>query len=128
MSPFHPKLRRALLREPAHRKNKETKLTPDGLLYYESLVTKFYYLKNYHDPVISIDTKQIIGNIQKFHQDYFLKFDEIHSNWVKAQKRAIKYSYYGLNPAKIFTKSFILLWSWLKAVIIRRKINYATID
>lgn len=122
MTPFHPKLRRALLRDKEHRARG---LTNERLLAYEGLITQLFYLQYYHDPYTPPNIQQLVKDIEDFRRNFLPNFDQIKRQWLAGQKKAAQNRYLNLNPGGIAGKSFALLWTWFSAFVVGNKRDYA---
>ncbi|MDQ7051361.1 MAG: hypothetical protein Q9P14_00080 [candidate division KSB1 bacterium] len=118
MSPMHPKLRQALLRDPEHRRRG---LTAQKLLEYERLLTQLFFATHYapqkgQQPARPGPPDDLLEEIRKFRQDWLPNFDAIHARWVQGQKRALEFRALAFRPSGQALKSiFGLLSLWLKS-------------
>jgi hypothetical protein len=134
MTPFHPKLRSALLRDPAHL---DQGLTIELLMHYENLVIQYYYLEHYprqqqqtpgrQNNVILVEptSEDILEEIKRFSDRYMPNFKEIHEKWVANQRNALKRSYHDLNPMNILKIALRFLGAWFLAAIFCRVFKFA---
>ncbi|RMD91922.1 MAG: hypothetical protein D6814_17640 [Calditrichaeota bacterium] len=133
MSPFHPKLRRALLRDPLHRKNG---LNAQLLLEYEKLETQLYYLVHYpaqgnppkgpggpdQGPPNPVTPESLLEEIKSFRARYMPNFESIHKNWLEGQKRALLRHEFDFAPTgKNLKQLFSYLGRWLIVVFSKNK-------
>ena len=124
MSPFHPRLRKALLHDPVHR---QAGLTADLLLEYEKLVTQLYYLVHYpaKDPPGKLKPEDLIAQIKEFRQQYMQNYDSVYEKWLAGQRKALRRNEFDLlAKGKAITDSFALLFRWLIAIFWKRTKRY----
>ena len=120
MTPFHPRLRKALLLYP------KTNLTSEKLIEYEGLVTQLYYLENYWDKINPNKTpseketilKSLRNQIVEFRKNYMPFFDDVHDTWAENQKKSLKKHSFNINPGKtiIVCIAFLLLWLFAASI------------
>ncbi len=130
MSPMHPKLRIALLREKPKTENGTTyKLTSTLLLYFEGLITKRFYLEKYQRPESSPNSPNQISSrqlstldqeISTFQNRYMPNYKWIQQKWVKNQKLQLKKDPFSVNPLAIVTNSFVVVGKWIPLIVLRR--------
>lgn len=123
MTLFHPKLRRALLKD---REHKDAGLTSEKLLFYEGLVAKLFYTEHFparqQDGLtprddIPIIIRELVDEILDFRRDLMPRYDEITREFVENQKKIINNRYHDLGVGKTFKDSFINFWFWILAVL-----------
>ena len=118
MSPMHPYLRQALLRDPEHRRRG---LTAQILLEYERLLAQLFYATYYDKEQSGSRTSpppELVREIEKFRQQWLPNFEMIHAQWVQRQKRAMQFKLLSSAPPRQIIKT---VWNLLRAVFTERQ-------
>lgn len=93
MTPFHPKLRRALLED---KKNKAAGLTPESLDAYEAMLVQYFYAANYSPTKYRSECDELYNSIVKFQADHLPNLAAISAKWLRNQKKIVLSNFGGL--------------------------------
>ncbi|MDZ7319568.1 MAG: hypothetical protein ONB11_10460 [candidate division KSB1 bacterium] len=114
MTPFHPKLRRALLEDKTH---VEQGLTPELLDSYEALLVQYFYAANYSTKKHRSELDTLLKSIADFQRRYLPNLAAIQTKWVKQQKRIVLSNLGGLELHRQIVKRLWFVGHFIMAFI-----------
>lgn len=93
MTPLHPKLRRALLKDSEHKKNG---LTPEMLDSYEAMLAQYFYSANYPENKKSKQRENLYNSIVQFQATYLPNWSTTQAAWLRDRKKIVRSNFGGI--------------------------------